>query len=103
MSATILESNDFLSAVCHAVMFHVLKKAHVNDIVLNTVSMHNLKPLNDISVPPTSDVSTIVVLLISGSSNVAKVKAIPLQAWTGIEGSRRLRVPEFKIISTLRW
>jgi len=24
------------------------------------------------------------------------VKAIPLQAWTGPEGSRRLRLPDFK-------
>ena len=28
------------------------------------------------------------------------VKAIPLQAWTGPEGSRRLRFPDFKAIST---
>jgi len=27
-------------------------------------------------------------------------KAIPLQAWTGPEGSRRLRLPDFKIIGT---
>ena len=31
------------------------------------------------------------------------VKAIPLQAWTGPEGSRRLRLPDFKIIGTWRW
>jgi hypothetical protein len=29
-----------------------------------------------------------------------KGKAIPLQALTGPEGSRRLRLPDFKIIST---
>jgi hypothetical protein len=29
-----------------------------------------------------------------------KAKAIPLQAWTGLEGSRRLRLPEFKKIGT---
>jgi hypothetical protein len=29
-----------------------------------------------------------------------KGKAIPLQAWTGPEGSRRLRLPEFKTIGT---
>jgi hypothetical protein len=28
------------------------------------------------------------------------IKAIPLQAWTGPEGSRRLRLPEFKTIGT---
>jgi hypothetical protein len=29
-----------------------------------------------------------------------KGKAIPLQAWTGPEGSRRLRLPDFKTIGT---
>jgi len=27
-------------------------------------------------------------------------KEIPLQAWTGPEGSRRLRLPDFKTIGT---
>jgi len=27
-----------------------------------------------------------------------KCKAIPLQAWTGPEGARRLRLPDFKTI-----
>jgi hypothetical protein len=27
--------------------------------------------------------------------NMVKGKAIPLQAWTGPEGSRRLRLPDF--------
>jgi len=29
-----------------------------------------------------------------------KGKAIPLQAWTGLEGSRRLRLPDFKTVDT---
>jgi len=29
-----------------------------------------------------------------------KGKAVPLQAWTGPEGSRRLRLPDFKTIGT---
>jgi hypothetical protein len=29
-----------------------------------------------------------------------KCKAIPLQAWTGPEGSRRLRLSDFKTIGT---
>jgi len=32
-----------------------------------------------------------------------KGKVIPLQAWTGPEGSRRLRLPDFKTICTWRW
>ena len=31
---------------------------------------------------------------------VKKGKAVPLQAWTGPEGSRRLRLPNFKTICT---
>ena len=30
----------------------------------------------------------------------SKGKAIPLQVWTGPEGSRRLRLPNFKTIGT---
>jgi len=29
-----------------------------------------------------------------------KGKAIPLQAWTGPEGSRRVRLPDFKTVGT---
>ena len=32
-----------------------------------------------------------------------KGKEIPLQAWTDPEGSRRLRLPDFKTIGTWRW
>jgi hypothetical protein len=34
------------------------------------------------------------------SSNPIKGKAIPLQAWTGPEGSRNLRLPDFKTVGT---
>jgi len=27
-------------------------------------------------------------------------KAVPVQAWTGSEGSRRLRLPDFKTVGT---
>jgi hypothetical protein len=33
-------------------------------------------------------------------SPIDKGKAIPLQAWTGSEGYRRLRFPDFKTIGT---
>jgi len=38
--------------------------------------------------------------LLTNAMNVHKRKAIPLQAWTGPEGSRSLRLPDFKTIST---
>jgi len=34
---------------------------------------------------------------------VKRGKAVPLQAWTGPEGSRRWRLPDFKMIGTWRW
>jgi hypothetical protein len=37
-----------------------------------------------------------------GSTYKSKGKAIPLQTWTGPEGSRRLRFPDFKTIDTRR-
>jgi len=30
-------------------------------------------------------------------------KPVLLMAWTGPQGSRRLRLPDFKTIGTLRW
>jgi hypothetical protein len=38
--------------------------------------------------------------VIIGKKNNKKVKAIPLQAWTNPEGSRRLRLSYFKTIGT---
>jgi len=32
-----------------------------------------------------------------------KGKAIPLQAWTGPEGSKKLRLPDFKTVGTRKW
>ena len=47
-------------------------------------------------------VSTIMEPLASFSnlSTTIEGKAIPLQAWKGSEGSRRLRLPDFKTIGT---
>jgi hypothetical protein len=44
-----------------------------------------------------------ILLFYSISFCKGKDKTIPLQAWTGPEGSRRLRLPYFKTIGTRRW
>jgi len=36
----------------------------------------------------------------NNNNNIKKSTVIPLQAWIGPEGSRRLRFPDFKTIST---
>jgi len=40
------------------------------------------------------------ILKTSKGKGKGKGKAIPLQAWTGPEGSRRLRLPDFKTVGT---
>ena len=40
------------------------------------------------------------LLLYTINKGKGKGKVIPLQAWTGPEGSRRLRLPDFKKIGT---
>ena len=47
-----------------------------------------------------SVVEVVVVAAAAAVVVVVKGKAIPLQAWTGPEGSRRLRLPDFKTIGT---
>jgi hypothetical protein len=39
----------------------------------------------------------------NNNNNKGKGKAIPLQARTCPEGSKRLRLPDFKTIGTSRW
>jgi hypothetical protein len=41
-----------------------------------------------------------MAMLTSQEIIIVKGKAIPLQAWTGPEGSRRLRLADFKTIGT---
>jgi len=40
------------------------------------------------------------ILTYAGAAVKGKGKAIPLQAWTGPEGSRRLRFPDLMTIGT---
>jgi len=44
----------------------------------------------------------VIDILVKCKGNV-KGKVIPLQAWTGPKGSRRLRLLDFKTIGTGRW
>jgi len=41
-------------------------------------------------------------ILSVGRVYIQKVKQSPLQVWTGIEGSRRMRLPDFETIGTRR-
>ena len=45
-------------------------------------------------------VCVYIYIYICKGKGKGKGKAIPLQAWTGPEGSRRLRLPDFKTIGT---
>jgi hypothetical protein len=50
----------------------------------------------------TRDLKSIIdyVIVRQDSHVTGKGKTIPIQAWTGPEGSRRLRLPDFKTIGT---
>jgi len=41
-----------------------------------------------------------IVIKVYWYSSIVKGKAIPLQAWTGPKGSKRVRFPDFKTIVT---
>ena len=45
-------------------------------------------------------VAVIKIRFLVNSLLIGKGKAIPLHAWTGPEGSRRLRLPDFKTVGT---
>jgi hypothetical protein len=73
----------------------------------------DLRPFMNRSPYTVQHVSTAESVFISGNSqfnallchnsllvSAVRVKAVPLQAWTGPEGSRRLRLPVFKTIDT---
>jgi hypothetical protein len=54
--------------------------------------------------PPTSwwcEIEILKVVLLYRQLKL--VKAIPLQAWRGPEGSRSFRLPDFKTVGTWRW
>ena len=49
-------------------------------------------------IPNHGDQRTLPYICVLSWKYNGKGKAIPLQAWTGPEGSRRLRLPDFKTI-----
>jgi hypothetical protein len=48
-------------------------------------------------------VMIVVVIVILMIIITVKHKAIPLQGWTGPQGPKSLRLPDFKTIGILRW
>jgi hypothetical protein len=52
--------------------------------------------------PGNPDLPFHIILIAEGVMYIVKGTVIPLQAWTGPEGSRRMRIPDFKIIG-IRW
>ena len=46
------------------------------------------------------EINRSVIMMTTTHLKMGKGKAIPLQAWKGPKGSRRLRLPDFKAIGT---
>ena len=93
---------------CHlwpALLYNIVPHYLLNDTVFEK-KLVNTKCVFWFSLQLLSE--TFVILRRSERDMVKNVywcscKAIPLQAWTGPEGSRRLRLPDFKTIGTWRW
>jgi hypothetical protein len=62
-------------------IFFVFQKYIINEYIQ---LMHNLN----------------IAIVDCSFSSKSKGKAIPLQAWAGLEGSKSLRLPDFKTIGT---
>jgi hypothetical protein len=62
------------------------------------VTFLDLSKPNDVTTPSSATTAKISAFLYFMVKD--KGKAIPLQAWTGPEGSRRLRLRDFKTIGT---
>ena len=67
-----------------------LRLFFASPVVLSLISFRNLR----------SGYIMIIIQLHVLKKGIGK--AIPLQAWTGSEGSRRLRLPDFKTVGTWR-
>jgi hypothetical protein len=65
--------------------------------------IRTLYKLTDSHLSPVTHCSMKVIFAAQVMSHTLKGKAIPLQALTGPEGSRRLRLPGFKTVGTWRW
>jgi len=77
-----------LFILCYAIM-HNIQAYVLTAVTFYTCVQENCKFLRD-------EMWVNLFTAITGNfKNAVKGKAIPLQAWTGPEGSRRLRLPDF--------
>jgi hypothetical protein len=63
-----------------------------------TNSMSYQKTVADFETYMRSSLVIVIFCILTAKKKELNSKAIPLQAWTGPEGSRRLRLPDFKTI-----
>ena len=88
--------------------FLIFIRASTSSYITLLNDLHNLKLIRFIHSPDhivfKSEFLTERDLMLPFSiSKLVKGKAIPFQALTGPEGSRRVRLPDFKTVDTSRW
>jgi len=69
----------------------------IQSVLHNTCKIENCRTVLTLAVEV---VVVVVAIVVKGKG---KGKAIRLQAWTGPEAFRRLRLPDFKTIGIWRW
>ena len=95
-------ASEFYVPTFRNTLFHLHRRCkqgacstYVNETVCSETSAHKIQtPENH----PKERIQQFISYLVYRYKG--KGKAIPLQAWTGPEGSRRLRLPDFKTIGT---
>ena len=91
------------AVVCHMSVFVVMflhvrlcvRCARLQNVIVGVILSKQLCQ----NVPDYDALNEILLYLVFGKGK-GKGKAIPLQAWTGPEGYRRLRLPDFKTVGT---
>ena len=82
-------STNISSVKNNVILFDVIQSCFVNIAFIYTSE----RDKSCVALPVAKDY--ILINFTKGND-----KAIPVQAWTGPEGSRRLRLPDFKTIGT---
>ena len=86
-------------------LYFPLDALHVSDYISPSsgTTFYKLYIAFGISQTYGTGIKLINISIITTTATSSSSEAIPLQGWTGPEGSRRLRLPDFKTIGTCRW
>ena len=92
-----------------SIQFHMLLEKSINRFCTSVFcspkfpNICHMAQFDQQMIFPTASLLGILLLCPQYKVLILIGKAIPLQVWAGPEGSRRLRLPNFKTVGTWRW